>query len=77
MYDMVGNVGEWVWDKYDDYPLGPVTDPTGPVDAFHRVRRGGDYFDPCDWARPPSRSFDTDAGSQYRGFRVVRTVLVD
>ena len=43
VHDMAGNVAEWVWDAFDDYPNGPVDDPMGPelgVDS-HRVVRGG------------------------------------
>ena len=29
-YDMHGNVGEWVWDYYGDYPTQAQTDPVGP-----------------------------------------------
>ena len=31
LYDMHGNVSELCLDWYDDYPTGPVTDPTGPI----------------------------------------------
>ena len=41
LYDMAGNVHEWVWDRYDDYPDGPETDPTGPGSGPSRVYRGG------------------------------------
>lgn len=48
-YDMPGNWGEWCSDILADYPLGPVTDPTGPAldsakgitMASRRVLRGG------------------------------------
>ena len=45
--DMHGNISEWCWDAYGDYPPGPVQDPTGLVDAgpeARRVFRGGCFI---------------------------------
>ena len=41
LYDMLGNVSEWVHDWFADYPEGPVTDPWGPAVGTRRVHRGG------------------------------------
>ena len=43
IFDMSGNVGEWVWDWYDDYPSLLVTDPLGPTTGTQRVVRGGNW----------------------------------
>ncbi len=40
---MHGNVWEWLQDRYDDYPTGPVTDPEGPGTGTTGVRRGGEW----------------------------------
>lgn len=45
LYDMHGNVGEWVWDFYGEYPADHQTDPTGPDTGTRRVNRGGGWND--------------------------------
>ena len=45
LYDMSGNVGEWVWDRQGDYPTGEETDPEGAQGGETRVIRGGSYKD--------------------------------
>jgi formylglycine-generating enzyme required for sulfatase activity len=44
LYDMSGNVANWVWDIWDSYPSGSYTDPTGPSSGTNRVSRGGNWF---------------------------------
>ncbi len=46
LYDMAGNVWEWVSDYIGYYPSETVTDPTGPVYSEYggrKVLRGGGY----------------------------------
>jgi formylglycine-generating enzyme required for sulfatase activity len=76
LYDMLGNVAEWVSDWYgnDYYAQSPATDPQGPESGSYRVFRGGAWFDPAKFCRASHRGFDFPIHRLYNvGFRLVRT----
>jgi serine/threonine-protein kinase len=57
LYDVNGNVWEWVNDWYDEnyYGISPESNPQGPNTGEHKVMRGGSWdFSPFD-SRPDNR----------------------
>jgi formylglycine-generating enzyme required for sulfatase activity/tRNA A-37 threonylcarbamoyl transferase component Bud32 len=43
LYDMLGNVSQWVADSYGNYPSGAQSDPSGAESGQHRALRGGSW----------------------------------
>ncbi len=59
LYDMLGNVWEWVNDWADDntyYSNSPSQDPTGPTSGMARITRGGSWRNLPRRARVSERS---------------------
>lgn len=72
LYDMHGNVREWVQDWYENYPADAVTDPTGPSSGSIRVERGCSWLYSADECRSASRGAGRPGGASYdHGFRLV------
>ena len=76
LYNMHGNVGEWVWDYYGAYDTEDQTDPTGPGTGTLRVYRGGGWNDFAKNMRSAYRAaLAGDKGSFNIGLRLVRNAV--
>jgi len=76
LYQMHGNVHEWVWDVYAPrYDTSRVTDPLGPDVGELRVTRGGTQRMPANYGRSAARLMDDPCVTRYGlGFRVARNL---
>jgi formylglycine-generating enzyme required for sulfatase activity len=75
IYDLAGNVSEWVADWYDmtSYKYELDRNPKGPADGEEKVVRGGSWYDPGSLQRSALRSRNyPSAPSTDRGFRCAK-----
>ena len=73
LYDMHGNVWEWVGDWLGAYPGGPQIDPQGPPEGTARVFRGGSFKDAALLSRSAQRCWNApDRRFSHIGVRLVR-----
>ncbi len=77
LYDMHGNVWQWMsdWDSnYDEIKKVTGVDPVGPQNGANRVLRGGSWFFDAEDARSASRyKLPPVVRDKCVGFRLVRT----
>lgn len=73
IYDMSGNVWEWVWDWWGEYSKEPMTDPLGPSSGRNRVLRGGSWRSDASITSVSVR-IDITPGNRHldSGLRVIR-----
>lgn len=81
LYDMHGNVAEWVSDMYGKYSDNAESDPRGPMvvykrsydTLYHRVYRGGKWMAFESAQRASKRYHDVlNYHSNFVGFRIVK-----
>lgn len=78
LFDMHGNVWEWVWDRYADYPSLGVVGPIGPERGSRRVSRGGSWNNCAARVRAAFR-YGSDPGHRNGGlgFRPCRSIILE
>jgi sulfatase modifying factor 1 len=75
LYDMDGDVWQWVWDIYDGsyYQYSPSENPKGPTEGLYRVMRGGAWYNNASYITVSSRQNNTpDFRQNSVGIRLVR-----
>ncbi|MDO4322482.1 MAG: flavodoxin [Lachnospiraceae bacterium] len=76
LYNMHGNVDEWVWDYYGAYSTEAQTDPAGAESGTLRVYRGGGWNDFAKNMRSAYRAtLEQNKGSFNIGIRLVRNAV--
>ena len=73
LYDVLGNVSEWIRDWKGGYPGGEAIDPTGPDSGYSRVLRGCNFSDGTVDCRNSAREAGYSSwGNRRSGFRLAR-----
>ena len=75
LYDMHGNVREWVYDYYGEYETENTDNPSGPTTGTLKVNRGGGWNDYAKHLRSAFRSsLPPEQSENNLGFRIARNV---
>jgi len=76
LYDMHGNVSEWVWDWVGNYEKDMEMDPVGPHQGLWRGYRGGSWLDYDQQCRPAFRDGNDPVDrDDDLGFRIARSLF--
>lgn len=77
LYDVAGNVSEWVWDYVASYTAEAKQNPRGPDTGTFRGLRGGNWLQSADSCRVSNREVFTPptASGGSTGFRTARSFL--
>lgn len=77
IYDMSGNVAEWVSDFYDKkyYRVSDTLNPTGPDKGKNRVTRGGSWIGTEEFLLPSFRIANSPSSKKsHIGFRLAKSI---
>jgi len=73
LYDMHGNVWEWVQDYYGPYSDEVQTDPKGPDFGSNRIFRGGSFYYLANFTRSAYRGYNSPKHKLFNlGARLLR-----
>lgn len=76
IYDMSGNVWEWVNDWYDKnyYKNSPYSNPQGPKSGKFKVQRGGSWSNIADYHASSYRMvYGPEGKDEFNGFRCAKS----
>ncbi len=74
LYDMSGNLWEWVWDRPGPYPSS-ATDPSGAEHGLFHILRGGSWRSPARQLRAAMRGWSPlFVSDETTGFRIARSL---
>lgn len=74
IFDMTGNVSEWVTDWYTNYSVSTQVNPYFSTGGSNRLQRGGSWFDNSSLLMDSGRNPVTpNLFDRYSGFRVCRS----
>lgn len=74
LYDMNGNVCEWVWDWQANFSSNEESDPTGPTSGQNRIVKGGSWQNYAENCRSANRHYGYSPDTRHVfGFRIVRS----
>jgi formylglycine-generating enzyme required for sulfatase activity len=74
LFDVIGNVSEWVQDLMGPLSTQPATDPAGPAGGSSRVIRGENYVTRPEVTRVSNRGEGLpNSVARFTGFRLART----